>query len=32
MRQNVGNVINSADQSAKDIFGATLSNTKFQNY
>jgi hypothetical protein len=30
MRQNVGNVINSADQSAKDIFGATLSNTKFQ--
>ena len=30
MRQNVGNVINNADQSAKDIFGATLSNTKFQ--
>ena len=30
MRQNVGNVINSADQSAKDIFGATLDGSKFQ--
>jgi len=30
MRQNVGNVINNADQSAKDILGATLDGSKFQ--
>ena len=29
MRQNVGNVINNADQSAKETLGATLSPNKF---